>query len=57
LHQALQGYPPLVTDVANTAVESLARWLQRVIPDRQLMKEAIAEAEVQLLPEAQMARD
>ena len=40
-------------DVTNNAVTWLARWVQRLIPDRGRMKEAIAKAKALLLDRAQ----
>lgn len=41
--------PQTAPDVTNNAVTWLAHWIQRVIPDQRLMKEAISQAKTQLL--------
>ena len=47
------GNPQSAPDVTNNAVTWLARWVQRLIPDRGRMKEAIAKAKALLLDQAQ----
>ena len=42
------GNPQSAPDVTNNAVTWLARWIQRVIPDQEMIKEAISRARTQL---------
>lgn len=46
------GNPQSAPEATNTAVTWLARWTQRVIPDREMVKEAIVKAKVPLLNQA-----
>ena len=48
--------PQFVTDIINDLVAWLARWVQRVIPDRVMTEDAIDKARGQLLREARKAR-
>lgn len=48
--------PHLMTDVINAHVSWLARWIQRVIPDRAMMEDVIDQARRRLLREAREAR-
>lgn len=47
--------PQFVTDIINDLVTWLARWIQRVIPDRKMMEDAFYRARRQLLRESRMA--
>lgn len=53
--EVIKRYKPQVgeehsrADVLNNLVTGLARWAQRVIPDRKLMREAIGVAEATLV--------
>ena len=44
--------PQVATDVVNNAATWLTRWVQRVIPDREMMKKAIFKAKTQPLDQA-----
>lgn len=50
------GNPNFVPDIINNAVTWLARWAQRVIPDRAMMEDAIDQARGQLLMEIRAQR-
>jgi len=50
--KVVRGNPQSAPDVINNAVTRLARWIQRVIPDREMLKEAIVKAKVPLLNQA-----
>lgn len=51
----MDGNPQLATDIVNNAVTWLARWVQRVIPDWEMMTEAITKSKEQLSSNARNA--
>ena len=50
------GDPNFVPDIINNAVAWFVRWVQRVIPDRAMIEDAIDQARTQLLMEARAQR-
>ena len=50
------GTSQLMPEIINNHVTWLARWIQRLIPDWVMMKEALAQAEAQLRREVQTTR-